>query len=90
MISQNPQGGEGKQAGHGQTITLTVSKGQTSSTVPDVIGKNEDEAKRLLGEAGFQVQVNKVMGAPLNTVRSQDPGGNSQLPKGSVVTITIF
>jgi serine/threonine-protein kinase len=91
VISQDPPGGEGRQAGHGQTITLTISQGGELTTVPDVSGKREDEAKKTLEEAGFQVQVNRPLGGFFGgEVRSQDPGPNSQAPRNSTVTITII
>jgi serine/threonine-protein kinase len=89
VISQDPPGGDGKLIGHGQTVTLTVSKGPTLVPVPNVFGKHTDEATKTLQAAGFQVQVNKSMGGVFGIVRAQNPGGDSQAPKGTVVTLTI-
>ena len=90
MTSQDPPGGEGKQAGHGQTITLTVSQGGALTTVPDVSGKREDEATKILRDAGFQVQIDRPLGGIFGDhVQSQNPGPNSQAPKNSTVTVTV-
>jgi serine/threonine-protein kinase len=89
VISQDPLGGAGKRANHGQTVTLVVSKGPRLAVVPNVFGKNEDEAKKILGGAGFKVEVHKVLGGVFGTVRAQSPDSGSQAPRGSTVTITI-
>jgi serine/threonine-protein kinase len=89
VISQDPPGGAGKQGAHGQTITLTVSKGPQTYPVPNVFGKRVDEATKILTDAGFQVTVNKVMGGVFGTVRAQNPGADSQQPKGTMITLTV-
>jgi serine/threonine-protein kinase len=89
VISQNPPGGKGKQAGHGQTITLTVSKGPRTYPVPNVFGKRVNEATETLTQAGFQVTVKRVLGGVFGTVRSQSPAAGSQQPKGTMVTVTV-
>jgi beta-lactam-binding protein with PASTA domain/tRNA A-37 threonylcarbamoyl transferase component Bud32 len=89
VISQDPAGGEGKQAFHGQTVTLTVSQGPEMAQVPNVMGKREDEARKILEEAGFRVEVNRYLGGVFETVRAQNPQGDGQAPKGSTVTITV-
>ena len=39
----------------GSTVTLVVSRGPRTVEVPDVVGKDRDEAERLLEDAGLQV-----------------------------------
>ena len=38
-------------------LTLTISKGSDKVDVPNALGKNEEEAKKLIGDAGFTVKV---------------------------------
>lgn len=89
VIAQDPAGGEGTMAFHGQTVTLTVSKGPELVKVPNVFGKREDEARKILEEAGFRVEVDRYLGGVFGTVRAQEPAGDSQAPKGSTVRITV-
>ena len=75
----------------GETITLKVSKGIEMTTVPDLNGKTEEEAKTLAKEAGLKVKVevgtdeSKVDGV----VIFQDKEANSEVEKDSYITITI-
>ena len=75
----------------GETITLKVSKGIEMTTVPDLNGKTEEEAKNLAKEAGLKVKVevgtdeSKADGV----VIFQDKEANSEVEKDSYITITI-
>ena len=53
------------------------------------VGKQRDEATRLLKAAGFKVEVDRVLGGFFGTVRSSRPGRRQRGPKGSTVTLTI-
>lgn len=87
VISQQPAAGA---EGHRKdSITVQVSKGPELFDVPDVFGKSAGEARRILEEAGFNVQVNKILGGVFGTVRSQDPGAGAQLPRGATITISV-
>ena len=74
----------------GDSVDLTVSKGPEKVTVPDVTGKSQDEAKKVLEDAGLKVEVNKRLGGPFGTVRSTDPAPGSSVKPDSKVTINIF
>ena len=74
----------------GDSVDLTVSKGPEKVTVPDVTGKSEDDAKKVLEDAGLKVTVNKRLGGPFGTVRSTDPAAGSSVKPDSKVTINIF
>jgi beta-lactam-binding protein with PASTA domain/serine/threonine protein kinase len=86
VISQDPTSGIRYR---GDTVTLVVSKGPEVTTVPNVAGKNENEAKKILEDAGFQVKIERFMGGIFGTVRSQDPPGDSQQPKGTTITLIV-
>ena len=74
----------------GDSVDLTVSKGPEKVTVPDVTGKSEDDAKKVLEDADLKVTVNKRLGGPFGTVRSTDPAAGSSVKPDSKVTINIF
>lgn len=79
--------GRDSQAATGDTVTITVSKGQQLFDVPDVEGKKSDEAEQILKDAGFDVRViNLFFG---ETVFNESPGGGSQAPKGATVTLWV-
>jgi beta-lactam-binding protein with PASTA domain len=85
VISQDPSGGT---LYRGDTVTLVVSKGPVMVEVPQVVGKSLREARRILEDAGFTVEVEQALGGFFRTVRFQDPEGG-KAPKGSTVTVTI-
>jgi serine/threonine-protein kinase len=87
VISTNPEGGAS--TFRGETVELVVSKGPPLVTVPNVVGRNEAEARAALEDAGFTVSVNKPLGFVVFGVNSQNPRGGTKAPKGSTVTITV-
>ncbi|MEE4541609.1 Stk1 family PASTA domain-containing Ser/Thr kinase [Streptomyces sp. V4-01] len=74
------------QAGAGETVTLTVSKGPQLLDVPNVKGMSEGDAKQTLRDAGFDVRVIDLFFG--DTVFSQSPGGG-QAAKGSTITLWV-
>ena len=87
VISQ--QTAEGSILYRGDQVAYTVSKGPEKVTVPDVVGRQRDEARAALEGAGFAVQEESILGGFFGTVRATDPAGGTMLKKGSVVTITV-
>ena len=81
---------DGATASQGSTVTLTVSKGPKLVTVPDVTGLDENDARKKLTDAGFQVQVVKLNPFGDPTVHIESPDGNQQAAQGSTVTITLL
>lgn len=53
VISQSPAGGS--KAKKGDTISIVVSQGKASVTVPNVIGMTEEKAKEAMAAAGLNV-----------------------------------
>ncbi len=92
VIKQNPS--SGSQVDTGTTVTITVSSGaQSTFSVPNVVGKDENDAVDTLRNDDGQFKVKTVQQAS-NTVDqgkviSQDPVGGSDAAKGSTVTITV-
>ena len=76
----------------GTTITVTVSKGPTTSTVPDVTTLSQNDAQATLKASGFAV---KIVSQPVTDasqdgiVQTQDPPGGSKQPAGTPVTIAV-
>jgi serine/threonine-protein kinase len=75
------------QLGQGDTVTLTLSKGQQMVDVPDVDGKSVDEAKKILKDAGFDVRVIQFFFT--GKVNNQSPGAGQQAAKGSTITLWV-
>ncbi len=73
----------------GDTVELVVSKGPPLVEVPNVVGRNEEDARAALEGAGFAVKVNKPLGFVIFGVNAQNPRGGTEAPKGSTVTITV-
>lgn len=90
VISQDPSAL--MRATQGTEINLKVSKGPEMKKVPDVMGKSRAEAKEILEKAGFKVELAEEEFSSkyeAGKVCNQDPAGNSEAAKDSVVTITI-
>jgi eukaryotic-like serine/threonine-protein kinase len=90
VVDQTP--GPGTFQAPGTTITLRVSKGPTTSTVPTVTSLSQSDAQTQLEASGFKV---KIVTQPVNDpnqdgiVQTQDPAGGAQAPAGSKVTIAV-
>ncbi|MFG2562264.1 Stk1 family PASTA domain-containing Ser/Thr kinase [Streptomyces sp. NPDC048496] len=85
IAHQSP--GQGAHVAEGDTVTLTVSKGPRMIDVPDVTGKDVDEATRLLKKAGFEVKVDRPFLSFSDKIASQSVDGGTQAPEGSTITI---
>ena len=90
VVEQRPAGGT-LQAEHA-SVTLNVSKGPATSTVPDVVNLDSATAQTTLEVAGFKVKVKTVETSDQTQddhVIMQDPAGDSQAKPNGKVTITI-
>ncbi|MFF3093836.1 Stk1 family PASTA domain-containing Ser/Thr kinase [Streptomyces cyaneofuscatus] len=85
VAKQSP--GAGTEAAEGDTIELTVSKGPRMLDVPDITGRDVDEARATLEEAGFEVKVDRPFLSFSDTIASQSVEGGEQAPEGSTITI---
>ena len=87
VASQDPTAGT-KRA-EGSRVNLIVSSGTSQSSVPDVTGKTADEARKILTDAGFQVQAGAAKYSDTvekDRVVQTDPAAGQSIPKNSVVT----
>ena len=76
----------------GAIINLTVSKGPTTSMVPDVTTLSQNDAQAQLKASGFGVHiVTQPVTDPSQDgiVQTQDPPGGTQAAPGKVVTIAV-
>lgn len=73
------------------TITLSISSGPDSATVPNVIGIDQVEASNAIESAGFKVSVKKAYSDTVEAgkVISQSPSASSATTPGATVTITV-
>ncbi|WP_326765115.1 Stk1 family PASTA domain-containing Ser/Thr kinase [Streptomyces sp. NBC_01591] len=85
IARQSP--GEGTEAAEGDTIELTVSDGPRMIDVPDVTGKDVDEATSELENAGFEVKVDRPFLSFSDTIASQSVDGGEKAPEGGTITI---
>jgi beta-lactam-binding protein with PASTA domain/predicted Ser/Thr protein kinase len=87
VISQNPTPNVFVNAG--SQITISVSKGVETVTVPDVTGKSEGEATSALDALGLQVTVNYQISPDEGFVLTQDPLPGAEVKRGDNVTIWV-
>ena len=90
VVNEDPVAGTPVPAG--TKITLSVSKGPSTSTVPDVTLQTQPDAEALLHGAGFEIATatqDVTDPAEDGVVLDQDPSPGTPLVQGSVVTITV-
>jgi beta-lactam-binding protein with PASTA domain/tRNA A-37 threonylcarbamoyl transferase component Bud32 len=88
VLAQDPK--PGTEVAEGEVVTLRVSKGQETATVPDVLQQDQASAEAELQAAGFEVEAVEVPSseaAGLVVAQSPDPG--VEAPKGSTVQINV-
>jgi serine/threonine-protein kinase len=87
VISQEPSANA--QAAKGSTVTLTVSSGKAQVTIPDETGKDPATAANDLGNLSLKTKTAFEASAtiPSGAVTRTDPPANSQVARGSTVTI---
>ncbi|MFD4421500.1 Stk1 family PASTA domain-containing Ser/Thr kinase [Agromyces sp. NPDC058484] len=75
----------------GDTVRLTISKGQDLVAVPNVVGLNWQDAGKQLRDAGFELEYNLLADvAPGAFVVSKtSPAADQTAPRGSTVTVNF-
>jgi beta-lactam-binding protein with PASTA domain len=89
VIGQDPQGND--KAKEGSTVTLTVSQGPGSTTVPSVVGRSQKAAQNALTKAHLKYNVQHE---PSETIAKgkatrTDPANGQSVGVGSTVTLYI-
>lgn len=89
VISQGTS--SGTKVAKNTTITLSISSGPESSSVPNVVGQDQVGASSLLESAGFKVSVKQSYSDSVEQgkVISQSHSGSTTVSPGSTVTITV-
>lgn len=86
IVSQDPASGT---LFRGDTVTIVVSKGPQTVTMPNVVGTQLDDATKTLTELGLKVEVNRLLGGYFNTVRDQSERAGRQVRVGATITLTV-
>ena len=76
----------------GRTVTLVVSRGPRMVEVPDVVGKDRDEAERMLEARGLQVSLHRSRGrgeGARHGARRCRRRRAARAEKGATVTLTV-
>jgi eukaryotic-like serine/threonine-protein kinase len=89
VVATDP--GSGKSVAPGTSVTLFVSSGKPTKSVPGVVGETQTAATTDLTKAGFNVNptTQPSSSVPAGAVISQSPKGGTIEPAGSTVTIVV-
>ena len=89
VVSTNPAAGT--KVDKGSTVTLLISGGPATATVPNVVGQTVSAARSNLTKAGFAVTTSQRASdsVPANDVISQDPTAGTKLAPGSSVSLVV-
>ncbi len=92
ILRQRPNAGA--RVRQGEEISVAVSSGgatQQKASVPDVVGRSEEEAQEVLKSEGFGVNVNSEESDEdeAGKVVGQSPPGGSEVEEGSEVQIAV-
>jgi len=90
VVDQDPNGGS--ESSKGATVTLSVSRGPVTTSIPDVTNQDVTIAQTTLEAAGFRTRVVLENTDELGfdgIVISQDPIGGTQAKAGSIVTLFV-
>jgi serine/threonine-protein kinase len=70
---------------------VTVSISQGPKTVPNVVGKTQQQAEQMLRNAGFvpSASPDNTSTEPKGTVTGQTPAADTPLQQGATVFITV-
>jgi serine/threonine-protein kinase len=88
VAQQDPE--TGFMARKNETIEVKVSKGSDTAVIPNVVGKKEEEATKLLEDMGYKVKIREVTDPkPADEVLRQDPNAGEKLKKGEIITLEV-
>jgi eukaryotic-like serine/threonine-protein kinase len=88
VISQSP--GAGTNLPSGTSVTLVVSRGPSSVSVPDLVGLSQDDAITSISNVGLTARTSfETSSTAAGLVISQDPAEGTSVSPGSIVEITV-
>ncbi|WFE41479.1 Stk1 family PASTA domain-containing Ser/Thr kinase [Micromonospora sp. WMMD998] len=74
----------------GSKVTLILSKGRAPVTVPNLVGKNLNDARSILGKLGLNPEENfKDSDKPKDEILGQSPADGTGVEKGAKVKLEI-
>lgn len=86
---------KGAQLHWGDKISIVVSKGPKTITMPDVRGKNTNEARKILEGLGLKIRISAPLGDYTHVVRLQSAAPGKEVPlkdsngNPTVITLTV-
>ena len=88
VVSQSPRGGNAQE---GSTVTIVISQGKKSITVPSVQGHSKKDAQAALQKAGLKVAVKEEYSDSVKAgqVISQSVSSGKIVPADTTVTIIV-
>ncbi len=92
VIAQSPPAGTEQKVSESRRceVTLVVSLGAETATVPPLSGMDAREAASKLRALGFSVKEETVTEGRRGTVQRTEPESGTTLPTGSSVTLYVF
>ncbi len=88
VIATSPKAGE--QLKPGQTVTLVLSKGRAPIIIPDLAGKNINDARAILAQKGLTAAERyKDSAEPADTVLGQSPKAGTGAERNAEVTLDV-
>ncbi|MEA2185866.1 MAG: eukaryotic-like serine/threonine-protein kinase [Solirubrobacteraceae bacterium] len=90
VLAQSPE--QGTQLARSSTVTITVAAQPKQVTVPDVVGRSQNNATKTLSGRGFEVSPEDIAVTTPDQdglVQKQSVGPGKKVDRGSTVTITV-
>ncbi len=87
VFKQSPQ--EGNLVAKGGSVAIWVSTGKPKVAVPDVKGKQQDEAVKTITDAKLNPDVHHVPGGTAGQVTAVSPQPGTEVTEGSTVRINV-
>ncbi len=89
IVSQKPEAGASVKAG--KSITVSVSKGGQSGTVPKLDGSSQADAEMILKKYGYKVGsiTSEASALPKGYVVRQSPKAGEQAPAGASISLVL-
>lgn len=90
VVSSSPQSGTEVQ--HKQSVDIIISKGQSLTVVPNVVGKNIYRAKKLLSDKGLilgYIKKTTDIERMFGVILKQHPPAGKKVPRGTSMTVIL-
>ena len=91
VVLTNPPRRSAYEKGKEVTVYVSVGPQKVQATVPNVVGKTEEEARSAISAANLRCSVGSRIDSdkPAGEVLSQNPGSGARVEDGDLVTITV-